>query len=63
MLVSEVTSYDKAFEQFLDFARIVSAFYLEDRYPPGPPVDYPREEIADILEQAGKLIAKIKEAI
>src|SRR3990170_6132838 len=30
VLVSEATAHDIAFEQFLDFARVVSAFYLED---------------------------------
>lgn len=63
VLISEAITHDKSFEQFLDFARVVSAYYLEDRYPPGPPADYPREEIADILKQADKLIAKIKEAV
>ena len=63
VLVSGAITHDKSFDQFLDFARMVSAYYLEDRYPPGPPADYPREEIADIMEQTEKLIAKIKEAI
>ena len=63
VLVSEAITHDKYFEQFLDFARMVSAYYLEDRYPPGPPVGYPREEVADMMEQTEKLIAKIVEAI
>ena len=50
----------KPFEQFLDFARTVSAYSLEDRYPPGPPIDYPREEIAHVVEQTEKLIARIQ---
>ena len=62
VLVSEAITHDKAFEQFLDFARVVSAYYLENRYPPGPPVGYPREEIAHVLEQTEKFTAKIKEA-
>lgn len=62
VLVTEAITHDKAFEQFLDFARVVSAYYLEDRYPPGPPANYPREEIAEIIGQTEKLIARIKEA-
>lgn len=50
----------KPFEQFLDFARTVSAYSLEDRYLPGPPIDYPREEIAHVVEQTEKLIARIQ---
>ncbi len=60
VLVAEAITHTKEFEQFLDFARTVSAFYLEDRYPPGPPVDYPRNEIAALLEQTEKLIALIR---
>jgi HEPN domain-containing protein len=63
VLVSEAITHNKAFEQFLDFARVVSAYYLEDRYPPGPPPGYPREEIADIMGQTEKLIARIRGAV
>lgn len=62
VLVAEAATHDKAFEQFLNFARVVSAFYLEDRYPPGAPIDYPRKEIAVLMEQTKKLVAQIKKA-
>lgn len=61
LLVSEAVTHDKFFEKFLDFARVVSAYYQEIRYPPGPLIDYPREEIANIIEQTEKLIVKIKD--
>ena len=61
-LVDTAAKYDAAFSDYLDIARRLTAYYLEDRYPPGPPADYPREEIADILKQTGRIIAKIKEA-
>ena len=60
--MDKAIEYDATFSDFLDIARRLTAYYLEDRYPPGPPADYPREEIADIMEQTEKLIAKIKEA-
>lgn len=62
-LMAEAINYDSSFIDFRDFARAVTAYYLEDRYPPGPPADYPREEIAGVMEQAEKLIVKIKEAV
>lgn len=62
LLVSEAITHNKAFEQFLDFARKATAYYFEHRYPPGPPADYPKEEIADMLDQAEKLVAIIRQA-
>jgi len=61
-LADKAAEYDAAFTNYLDMARRLTAYYLEARCPPGPPADYPREEIADILEQTEKLIAKIREA-
>jgi len=63
VLVSEAITHDKGFKQFLDFARKAAAFYLEVRYPPGPPTEYSEEEISDMLAQTEKLIAKIEEAL
>ena len=62
-LVDRAREYDAAFSDYLDLARRLTAYYLEDRYPPGPPSDYPREEVAALLEQTQKLIARIKEAV
>jgi HEPN domain-containing protein len=61
LLVEEATEYDKSFILFLDLARRLSAFYIEDRYPPGPPRDYSREEISTIFAQASDLITKFKD--
>jgi len=61
-LVDKAREYDASFSDYLDMARRWTAYYVEDRYPPGPPADYPREEIADVMEQTEKLIAKIREA-
>lgn len=40
-LVAEAVSHDPGFADFRDFARVATAYYLQDRYPPGPPADYP----------------------
>ncbi len=60
-LVSEAITYDKTFGQFLELARIVSAFYLEARYPPGPPREYSREELLKVFAETEKFVARIKE--
>ena len=59
-LMDGAIEYDAVFSDYLDMARRLTAYYLEDRYPPGPPTDYPREEIAHVLEQTEKLIARIQ---
>jgi HEPN domain-containing protein len=61
LLVEEATKYDKSFIPFLDLARRLSAFYIEDRYPPGPARGYSQEEIATIYAQASDLITKFQD--
>lgn len=39
-LITEAAKYRPIFRKYLDFARRVTAYYIEDRYPPGPPVEY-----------------------
>jgi HEPN domain-containing protein len=62
-LVDTAREYDITFSDYLDMARRLTAYYVEDRYPPGPPVDYPREEIAEVMEQTNNLITRTKEAV
>lgn len=62
-LVTEAMTFDADFETYLDFARRTTAYYVEDRYPPGPTVDYPREEIKEALSTAKEMIERIKEAV
>jgi HEPN domain-containing protein len=59
LLTTEAKDYDIRFDRFLHFARIVSGYYFEDRYPPGPPGDYTRDEIGEILDEAKDLIELI----
>ncbi len=60
-LVTEAVVFEPTFEVYLDFARKITTYYIEERYPPGPAVDYPREEIEESLAIANKIIEKIKE--
>lgn len=62
LLVSEAAAFDDSFQQFLDFARLLSALYLEERYPPGPPREYSRDEMARLLAQTETLASKGKQA-
>ncbi len=62
-LVTEATKYNVGFKEYLDFARKVTAYYIDNRYPPGPPIDYPREDIEKSLKLAEEIIEKIKQFI
>ena len=35
-LVTEAVNFDDKFQEYLDFGRKLTAFYYEERYPPGP---------------------------
>jgi len=59
-LITQATKYRPAFRKYLDFARRVTAYYIEDRYPPGPPIEYSKKEIKQSLEMAKKIIEEIK---
>ena len=56
-------NFDDEFQKYLDFGRKLTAFYYEERYPPGPITSYSKEEIKEILEVAGEMINKLKEGI
>lgn len=62
LLVDKAADFDPSFAQFLDLAHRMTAHYLEDRYPPGGPRAYAREEIAAMLAQTEKLVNEIKRA-
>lgn len=62
-LLTEATEFDKSFEKFLDFGRKITAFYYENRYPPGPVIDISKDEAKEILDIAEEIINKIKKTI
>lgn len=62
-LLTETIKHNTDFKEYLDFARKATAYYIEDCYPPGPPIDYPREEIEESLKLAEEIIEKIKQSV
>lgn len=62
-LVQTAVEYDPSFKDYIEMARLLTAYYLDYRYPPGPPADYPRQDIANMLEQTEKLTDKINKSI
>ena len=62
-LLQDAIAIDDAFELYADFARNVSEFYFESRYPLDYEVEYTREEIKDALRQAHALVMLIRQKI
>ncbi len=51
------------YPQFIELCEKVTRFYIEDRYPPGPPAEYSREEIKADLDLAWELVKSIRQKI
>ncbi len=47
------------YELFIELCEKATRYYIEDRYPPGPPAEYSREEIGADLKLAWKLVRAI----
>lgn len=62
-LLHLVSRFDTRFDAFIDFCEKATAYYIEDRYPPGPPQVYSYEEIKEDLDEAWSLIRKIRERV
>ena len=60
VLLSEASRHNESFKAYLDSARLMSAAYIESRYPLGPPKEYSIELVSEWLEQTETLIALIK---
>lgn len=59
-LLNRIAVFDDSFVSFLDLCEKASRYYIEERYPPGPPVEYEYEEIKEDLDRAWELIKKIR---
>jgi len=44
LLITEAMNFNADFQEYLDLGRKLTAFYYEERYPPGPVTSYSREE-------------------
>jgi HEPN domain-containing protein len=62
-LLSLVVKYDDDLSVYSDLCEKASAFYIEDRYPPGPLPEYPYEEIKKDLERTWELVNAIERII
>lgn len=63
LLVTEAMNFDAIFQKYLDLGRKLTAFYFEERYPPGPITSCSKEEIKEILVEAEEIINKLKGGI
>ena len=59
-LLKEIGKIDASLMTFLDLCEKASRYYLEERYPPGPLVEYEYSEIKKDLDKATELIKKIQ---
>jgi HEPN domain-containing protein len=63
MLITEAVTFDVEFQKYLDFGRKLTAFYSEERYPPGPITSYSKKETGEMLKTAEEIINRSKEGI
>ena len=59
-ILSRILVFDRNLVDFLDLCEKASRYYIEARYPPGPPVDYEYKEIKRDLDNAWELIRQIR---
>jgi len=48
------------YDRFIDLCEKATRYYLEERYPPGPPVEYSHEEIGLDLDLTWELVRTIR---
>ena len=58
-LITEAMNFDNFFQTYLDYGRKLTAFYFEERYPPGPVSSFSEEEVKNMLEIAEEIIENI----
>jgi HEPN domain-containing protein len=58
-LLNRILDFDDGFKRFLELCEKASRYYIEDRYPPGPIVEYEYNEIGADLDKAWDLIRKV----
>jgi HEPN domain-containing protein len=59
-LLNQIAAFDDSFNNFLDLCEKASRYYIEHRYPPGPPAEYDYQEIKADLDKAWELIRKVR---
>lgn len=61
-LIDDACDYDPSFAEFLELARVLTGAYLQERYPPVRALSLSNQEAGNVLQQAEKLILKIKDS-
>jgi len=49
------------YEAYIDLCEKATRYYIEERYPPGPPAEYSREEIKTDLDLTRRLMDSIRQ--
>jgi HEPN domain-containing protein len=63
-LLNLVQKFDPdLYSPFIELCERATRYYIEDRYPPGPPSEYRREEIKADLDLAWELVKKIRQKV
>jgi len=62
-LLTYVSSFDQELTIFLELCEKASKYYIDARYPPGPPVEYSCAAIKSDLELAWEMIRNIRAKI
>jgi len=58
-LLNHVLRFDSSLNSFLELCEKASRYYMEDRYPPGPVVEYQYNQIKADLDEAWELIRRV----
>ena len=58
-LLNHVMRFDSSLNSFLELCEKASRYYMEDRYPPGPVVEYQYNQIKADLDEAWELIRRV----
>lgn len=62
-LLSLCLSKDETLEALRDELKILNKYYIETKYPPGIPIDYPKEEAKEAIKKAKVIFQAIKDKI
>lgn len=63
VLLNKVNTYLENSENYYEVCLIATKYYIEGRYPPGPLVLPPRDEISVVLSKANMLMGEVKSII
>lgn len=48
---------------YIENVEILTTYYIESRYPPDSPMDYPKDEVKRTIESAEEIISAIKRIV